>query len=98
MSEQQPDEAPEVEHGTYAGYQWHRRVDVPLCDPCREANRQYQAAYRAGQIVGTAGDAYRERNRKANQARSAAAEALKRNHPAEYQQLLVGEKRKRGVL
>lgn len=32
------------DHGTDAGYQWHRRHKVPVCDPCRMAHNGYTAA------------------------------------------------------
>jgi len=33
-------------HGTYAGYQEHRRRNQPACTPCRRANAAYQRTYR----------------------------------------------------
>jgi hypothetical protein len=33
----------EPDHGTPAGYQWHRRHKVPPCDPCRVAHNEYTA-------------------------------------------------------
>ena len=30
-----------VRHGTYAGYCKERRHNLPICDPCRQANTQY---------------------------------------------------------
>lgn len=33
----------EVEHGTYGGEQWHRKVgDLPVCDPCLQAASAYK--------------------------------------------------------
>lgn len=34
-----------INHGTRAGAQAHRRRGVPLCDPCREAEREYARKY-----------------------------------------------------
>lgn len=86
----------DVRHGVPAGAQWHKRNNVPLCEPCRKANNQYQARYRAG-VVGDNGLAYAEKNRRGNAARHAALQELKSRHISEYQQLLADEKRKRGI-
>ena len=34
--------------GSIPGYRGHRRYDVPLCQPCREAKNAYDRARRAG--------------------------------------------------
>lgn len=34
-------EAKQIKHGTYTGYQQHRRHGVPICDECREAVNVY---------------------------------------------------------
>jgi len=36
----------EPEHGSYAGYQWHRKNGEPPCDECVLANSSYQTAWR----------------------------------------------------
>lgn len=36
----------QVEHGTYRGYQWHRRTKTPTCRPCMDAANQYVKDYR----------------------------------------------------
>lgn len=56
----------EINHGTYSGYQKHKRLRVPICDECREANRVYHAQYRKD--PGTMARE-RERNRIADVAR-----------------------------
>lgn len=33
-------------HGTYAGLQQHNKAKEPVCQPCREAGRQYMREYR----------------------------------------------------
>lgn len=86
----------DVRHGEYAGAQWHLRNDVPMCDPCKAAHNTYQRMYRRGRY-GTGGLAYAERNRLGSQARTAALAALRDRHRAEYHELLVEEKRKRGI-
>lgn len=37
----------EIEHGTTAGYQAHRRQGVPQCVPCKNAWREYFARKRS---------------------------------------------------
>jgi hypothetical protein len=37
----------EPAHGSYAGYQWHRRNNEDPCLECRLANRSHQARWRA---------------------------------------------------
>lgn len=30
-----------INHGTIGGYKAHKRHGEPMCEPCREANREY---------------------------------------------------------
>ena len=34
-----------INHGTIAGHRQHARRGVPMCEPCREANREHKAKY-----------------------------------------------------
>ena len=43
-----------VQHGTRAGWNWHLRRGVPICGPCREANRLYIRGIRSRKGVGRA--------------------------------------------
>ena len=36
-----------IEHGTYAGWDQHRREHTPTCDACKAAQRNYMRQYRA---------------------------------------------------
>lgn len=36
----------EIEHGTYAGYYWHRRKGTEICASCRSAYTAYRTQYR----------------------------------------------------
>jgi DNA-binding CsgD family transcriptional regulator len=38
-----------MNHGTESGYTQHRKAGVPVCEPCRDAHREYTRAYRARQ-------------------------------------------------
>ena len=40
-----------TQHGTYAGWSWHDRHNVPACDACREAKREYVRAQRAASLA-----------------------------------------------
>lgn len=35
-----------ITHGTYAGARAHRNRGIPLCEPCREAEREHKREYR----------------------------------------------------
>ena len=35
-----------IKHGTYAGARAHRGRGIPLCEPCKEAEREYNREYR----------------------------------------------------
>ena len=37
-----------IDHGTYAGYQLHKRRGIPACDACRQANSAYITGRRQG--------------------------------------------------
>ncbi len=38
-----------MNHGTESGYTQHGRSGIPVCEPCRDAHREYTRAYRARQ-------------------------------------------------
>lgn len=67
-----------VKHGTYAGWNWHMFNKVPMCMACREAQRQYQATWRA------ANPEARQRNNDGVKAGERAKTRLARAHSAEY--------------
>lgn len=66
-----------IKHGTRSGYQKHKRLRVPACEDCHEANRVYQERYRKTPGVKSA---ERERNR----IREAALWRLADRHRDEY--------------
>jgi len=70
----------EPEHGTYAGYQRHRRRGEPACDPCKEGNRAYQKARR------TTAEGRAAANRH-SRATSRALWKLSQAHPEEFAEL-----------
>lgn len=35
-----------IAHGTYSGYQMHRKRGEPMCDDCRTAGNEYMREYR----------------------------------------------------
>ena len=75
-----------VKHGTYAGWNWHRRTgNLPVCLDCREAARQYKARRRAN-----VPESYRT-EKDQNSARSRALFRLKRAHEDEFQALYEEE-------
>lgn len=69
-------------HGTYAGYQAHRREGKQACRACRLANNEYMANHRK------ASDGWREQSR----ARSRALWRLADLHPEEFRRLYVTER------
>ena len=78
------------EHGTVGMYQRHRREGDETCEPCREAWREYMAAWRtantqAGQMKALA------------RARNAAVNALIEKHPYEFRGLFAAAKRREGL-
>jgi len=71
-----------IEHGTRAGYQRHTIQGVTPCDPCRKANRDYQALlYKQNPAPQRARAAARYR----------ALARLARRYPDDYQALLSEE-------
>jgi hypothetical protein len=76
-----------VEHGTYAGWNWHQRTKTPQCEPCRQANRIYVAEWRAKNP-----DA-RERERRMDRLRHRALWRLAAIHPTEFHALVEDEDR-----
>lgn len=46
---------PTLEHGTYAGYETHRRAKDEICELCMAAKRGYQVALRRQQAPAAAG-------------------------------------------
>jgi hypothetical protein len=77
-----------VRHGTYAGWNWHQRNDVPVCSDCKEAARQYMTKWRQTHPIGAAADRRRLRIRNRALSRLAAL------HPVQFQALIVEEDRK----
>lgn len=75
-----------ADHGTYAGYQQHKKTgDMPACGPCLAANTAYNRARRAR------GGRSMVREQAYNRATAAARQELIRRHLDEYQQLLRGQ-------
>ena len=78
-----------IRHGEYAGYQAHKRRNIPI-DPddscgCRAANRQYMSNLRAKNAI------LAEKVRVDNMLRNRAFRKLARKHPAEFRVLLEKE-------
>ena len=71
--------------GTYGGYQAHRRVHEPACEPCLAANAAESARYRTN-------PAARDRVRWLNKTRGRALERLAREHPRRFLELLAAER------
>lgn len=76
-----------IKHGTYAGYQRHKKTGVPICVECREANRLYHAAYRSQTAD------YRAREKLMNRARNRAVGRLAALHPGQFDALIAQELR-----
>ena len=74
-----------MNHGTYAGYQIHIRDKTVPCDACREANRNYNRAYRERRPE------YVEHARRYHLARSRALEQLRRAYPESFDRLFQEE-------
>ena len=72
-------------HGTYAGWNWHKRNDVAVCIACQEAQRQYKAAWRQ------ANPNARSRNNQIVRANERAKLRLKEAHPDEYRTYYLEE-------
>lgn len=75
-----------INHGTYGGYQAHRRKNEDACEPCRTAARDYQRNYRS--VVGI------ESQKRYSQAREQAFLRLSRMHPDEFHRLMHEELRR----
>jgi hypothetical protein len=73
-----------VNHGTYAGWNWHMREKVKMCIACREAKRQYAADLRQD-------PARRTRDREVVKANRRAQQRLAAIHPDEYRALYLEE-------
>jgi hypothetical protein len=71
-----------IKHGTYAGWNAHRKTGVPMCDPCRAAKATYQRNYRATTPGARAADNYWTRTRKL------ALEQLAREYPGRFVEIL----------
>jgi len=71
-------------HGTYAGYQSHRKDRETPCAPCRAANAAYTRRMRAD-------DGRADRERRASRVRHRALWRLARIHPDEYARLVADE-------
>lgn len=74
--------------GTYGGYQRHTRTGERPCEPCREANRAYMAAYR------NTNPAYAALNAAQNAARSRALWRLADRYPRVFQRFYEAEMRR----
>ena len=70
----------DIAHGTYKGWNAHKRYDVPMCTACREAQRQYQASRREDPAI-------KAEDRIMVRAGELARSALARKHPEEYRSL-----------
>lgn len=73
-------------HGTYAGYQQHRRAGERACDPCMAASREYTRQHRANRDPQKSA---REAAR--SKARQRALWRLTALHPEEFNRLTVEE-------
>lgn len=80
-----------AEHGTYAGYQAHKRRHEPACDECLEAAAEYAKAYREKNPE------YRRTNVLLNAARAAAHRRVAEEHYPEFLRYFDEEREKRGV-
>jgi len=72
-------------HGTYAGYQTHKRRGQLPCEPCRQANAEYQRNRRTSPAAHEA-DLYW------NRTRHRALERLSREFPRRFRELLIEER------
>jgi hypothetical protein len=72
----------EIPHGTYSGYQKHKRLRIKPCAECREANRTYHQAYRTD-------PATRRREREQARIADAAKSLLLHRHYDEYRQIVA---------
>lgn len=72
----------DINHGTYAGYQKHRRQGIEICDECREANAEYHRELTARQTPG------RKRAKIQQQARHEAAIIVATRHVREFEKAI----------
>lgn len=75
-----PFEGGKAQHGTYAGYQRHIKVQQQPCADCRKAVATYQRERRKNPVV-------LQQHRDQVKARDLALKALTKSHPEEYQEL-----------
>jgi chromosome condensin MukBEF ATPase and DNA-binding subunit MukB len=68
-------------HGTYGGYQRHKKKNEPPCDECKAALADYQRAWRARK------GAPQWRERVLTRARSRALTVLSRRHSDELREI-----------
>lgn len=71
-------------HGTTAGYQQHRVQQVPMCAPCRAANRDSMRERRKDPD-------YRARGRRQKAVRERAIWRLIKMHRADFDRLVADE-------
>ncbi len=84
---------PELEHGTRAGYERHKRRGEYSCEACRTANTKYAKAYRQG----SGKDSY-QRSVVTQGCRAKAMRALARQYPGELRDLYRRERAAAGLL
>jgi hypothetical protein len=77
----------EIKHGTYAGWNAHKRRGIPMCQPCRDA----AAAYKKRWLDAAKGR--REKDREFTKAQSRALWRLAAIHPREFRALVADELR-----
>lgn len=70
-----------VEHGTYAGSQWHARTGTPICAACKKARARYMRDWRKT-------EAGRRQVRRESIVRRGAVNDLINRHPEEFNKLL----------
>ncbi len=71
-------------HGTYAGYQRHRKDGEAACGPCRTANAEYNRTHRSKPVA-------RMKSRKVSKAGGRAAWRLVNAHRDEYDRYYAEE-------
>jgi hypothetical protein len=69
-------------HGTYAGYQRHKREGTTPCTDCLRANAEYRKQYRASH------PAARDKQMIAEKRRAMALQELARRHDREFMRIL----------
>ena len=77
-------------HGTYAGYQRHKKDGETACRPCRAANTEYTKQYRSDPTR-------RERDYATARASSRAAWRVVALHRAEFDRFYADELRAEGI-